>query len=167
MSKNKTNTLLDPYQIQVKTFQEETDSLRVTLVEGGQFIKIPECIIEKKIQTIEVPTIIKQLEIKEIVKEIPIIITKIEKVQEIVKQVEKIEIPTIVKEYEKIYIPVPIKEIQIKEIIKEVPIIQTQIERIEIPKIVKEIEIKDISIWIKIAIVGQFLIPLIHLLIGK
>jgi hypothetical protein len=171
LSKNPNHSLLDPGQIKVKTFNEENDSVRVTIIEGGDFIRIPEAIVERKVQIekIEVPVIIKELEIKEISKDVIVQKVIFEKIPEIIRevQIEKIEVPIVITEYEKINIPVPIKELEIKEIIREVPIVQTKIERIEVPVIVKELEFVEMSNWIKLLIVSQLIVSIINMIIHK
>lgn len=119
--KNSNISNADPHQMYNRIFDDKTDSFRMQLV-GGQMpeIKLPDT-FKMDLNTIEIPVIVKEIEIREI------------KVPEIVKQYEilKVEVPVIVKE----------TEIKIIEI--EKPIIITEIKVIEIekPVIVKEIQV--------------------------
>ncbi len=108
-------TNLDPNQIVQRTYDEENNAQRFILVGSGlpetirsiaspvqnlttidvKEIHIPEII--REVQTIEVPIIIREVEIKEV--QVPVIVKEIE--------IKTIEVPVIVK------------EIEIKEVIRE------------------------------------------------
>lgn len=122
----------DPSQIIQREFDEQLDAKRVVIV-GGE---MPVFNIQKnlqqevRIERIEVPQIIIQKEIQ---------VVEVEKIviqKEV--QIEKIEVPFVVTE--------------IKEVIKEVPVIQHEIRMVEVPVVVKEIQVKDMSKLVKCAI---------------
>lgn len=123
-------TGLDASEIPRYTYDDKNQSSRVTIVAGdlegitdsikaglkdlkidiapqekSQAIEIP--VIIKEVQIVEVPTIVKEIEIKEIEKQVLV-------QQEVLKVIE-IEKPVVVKEFEKIEVPVITvqKEVQI------------------------------------------------------
>lgn len=134
--KNIQLTQLDTDQIHKATFEEAHDAQRVILIGGElkidpstftdavkegfknlniEFPKNPELEIREKpvfipkIERIEIPVIVKEIEYREIEKHI------------IVEKIVTIETPTIIKqiEYREIEKPIIVKEIQTVEIIKE------------------------------------------------
>lgn len=124
--KNRNLSLLDKEQIAVRIFDDEQDAQRVILVgsdiaetikEGLKDFKIEVVQQDKttfpeyKIQTIEIPTIVKEIEIKEIEKQV------------------------IVTEYKFIEKPIIVKEIQIIEVEKAV--VNTEIKTIKVPVLPK------------------------------
>jgi hypothetical protein len=126
---------LDQYQMDNATFDVEKAAWRVSIVDG---IKVENLHItgelgSSKVEIIKVPEIITKTEIKEI--SIPTIISEVH------TRVEKIEVPVIVKEYERVDVPVVSTEVRIIEIEK--------------PVIIKELELKEIPLVIKACIVLQ------------
>lgn len=125
----------DPSQIIQREFDEQLDAKRVVIVGGEMPVfnvqpSINQMQQEVRIEKIEVPTIIVQKELQ---------IVEVEKIliqKEV--QIEKIEVPFVVTE--------------IKEVIKEVPVIQHEIRMVEVPVVVKEIQVKDMSKLVKCAI---------------
>lgn len=117
-----TLTSLDASQIPKYTYDEETRSVRVSIVNSDAMSNLPKVYNNTDIKTIEVPVIIKEF-------------------QEIEKQV-------IVKEQEIKVITVPevIREIEYREIEKPIIIEKIQIVKVEVPVITKEIQVieKDI-----------------------
>ncbi len=108
-------TSLDSNQIPRYSYSEDNRAIRVEVVNGQMNYQAPVQKNEVRVETIEVPVIIKELEIKEIEKQV------------IVQNLQIIRIP----EY--------IKEIEYREI--EKPVYITEIKTVEIPLIVKEKEI--------------------------
>lgn len=119
--KNKNISELDVNQMDRLVFDEKMDANRVVIVNWDQIANaiVPGTIntpldyqnhlknsIPSTIEKIEVPTIIKEQEIKII--EVPHIVIQ--------KEIERVEIPVIIKQYEKIEVPVIVKE---KEIIEK------------------------------------------------
>jgi len=96
----------------------------------------------QRVDRIEVPVIVKELEIREI--QVPVIVKEIE--------------------YREIQVPVIHREIEIVRV--EVPVLvkQVEIQTLEKPVIIKEIEYKDVPNWVKIALVAQFITSIIMLL---
>lgn len=139
-------SLADPNSIVQREFDELLDAKRVVIVGGtlpnfnvqGQAAEQREVQIER----IEVPVIVKEIELR---------IIEVEKVivqREV--QIERVEIPVVVTE--------------VKEIIKEVPVIQHEIKFVEVPVVVKEVQFKEMSKLVKIAIAAQSLAITIMLL---
>jgi hypothetical protein len=95
MAKNEKITLYDVPQLQKRIYEEDNDAMRVSIVKGLENL-VPQ------VQTVEVPTIIKEI----VTEKIPVLIP----------QLEVIQVPTIVKEYEKIEVPVVIEKIVYKDI---------------------------------------------------
>lgn len=117
MPKNENITQLDHKQYTARTFDGDNDAQRVVIVGGeGITIKADVKMPEHNVQIVDIPVIVKQLEVKEIEK------------------------PIIIKEtvFEKIEIPVISEKIKIVEI--EKPIIHTVFQKVEVPVIVKERE---------------------------
>jgi hypothetical protein len=125
---------LDQYQMDNATFDVEKAAWRVSIVDG---IKVENLNLTgelgSKVEVIKVPEIITKTEIKEI--SVPTIISEVH------TKVEKIEVPVIVKEYERVDVPVVSTEVRIIEIEK--------------PVIIKELELKEIPLVIKACIVLQ------------
>lgn len=120
-NKNLNKANLDQGQIWNAIFDSNTDSLRVSVVDGVTLnvdnINIPE------LKTQQVPVVIKEKDIVEV------------KVPEIIKQIQ----------VERIEIPVITKEIQIIEVEKPIIIPEVKIIEIEKPVIIKEVEIKVVE----------------------
>lgn len=76
---------------------------------------------------------------------------------------EIVNVKEIIKE------PVPVDKVVIETKIEriEVPVIvkETVVQKIEVPVIVEKVVLKDLSVWLKACIVGQFLVTAISLLI--
>ena len=116
-------TNADPGQINRRTFEEETDSVRVHIVSGEMpNFKIPE-LKQQEVKIVEVPTTV-------IVKEPQVIETQV-----IVKEYEVLEVQKIVTEYKTIEIPVFTKEVEYKTI--EVPVISTEVVYKDLPNYLK------------------------------
>lgn len=136
MARNELLTSLDPNQINIRTFSEEHDAVRVKLIGSGidsslvaQSIKDgltdalksglkleSNSIPNTEIKVISVPSIIKETVIERI--EVPIITTQYKEIDKhhIIREYEKIEVPVYIPEIKFIDKPVIIKEIEIKEI---------------------------------------------------
>ncbi len=125
---------LDQYQMDNATFDVDKSAWRVSVVDG---IKVENLNLTgelgSKVEVIKVPEIITKTEVKEI--SVPTIISEIH------TTVEKIEVPVIVKEYERVDVPVVSTEVRIIEIEK--------------PVIIKELELKEIPLVIKVCIILQ------------
>lgn len=162
-------TQRDHNQIVAHEHNEEFNAKRVYVVNDQvQSDKTPiqvHCNFER----IEVPTIIKEYELKEIEKTIfltekDVQIHRIE-IPVIIKEIEfrdiVREITLVEKEIERIEVPVIVKEIQIERV--EVPIVitKTEIQIIEKPVIIRETEYKDLPKWIRICLVSQIIISII------
>jgi hypothetical protein len=158
-------TLRDPSQIDRYEHEENHDARRVYIV-GGNIpdvrLQVPDIKVnidaEKTVvQTVEVPTIVKE--------------TVIVPVDKIVKEVEKIEVPVIVKDIEKIHIPTILKQTEFQEVQKVVT--ETRVERIEVPvpqivhldKVVTNTEYKDLPKTLLIVIAVQATVSIITSLI--
>lgn len=139
----------DSDQIEKYCFDEENTAKRVVIV-GGDF-KLPEvkldtsdikfpAIPEQK--TIEIPVIVKELEIKEI--QVPQIIIQ----KEI--EIKEIQVPCVITE--------------VKEIIKEVPVYITKTEFIDKPVIIKEVEYKSLPKSLIICLAAQAIGSILMLL---
>ncbi len=124
-------TQLDANQIPRYSYDEENRAVRVSIVNGTSDFQAPvqkiqqagasriEYITVPTVERIEVPVIIKELELKTI--EIPVISVKTE--------VQIVEVPFY------------IREIEYKTIEIEKPVYITEIKTVEIPLIVKEKEL--------------------------
>lgn len=138
------HTLRDSNQISSAEHYEEYDAKRVYIVNG-------------EMPTINIPEIkMPELKIPEIQKvEIPVIVKEI--------QVEKIEVPVIIKETEikevQTQIVVVDKQLQIERV--EIPVVQKEIEIIEKPVVIKEY--KDLPKWVSIVLVAQALASILML----
>lgn len=133
-------TNLDPHQIIKYSFDESNNAQRVVIVGEGfnptynvtanssgeipKVIEVPHIIKEVQIKELQIPTIIKEIEIKEV------------------------QVPTIVKEVQIKEIQVPIVTQKIEIIEKPVIIKETEFKTIEIPIIVREVEIKEIEKYV-------------------
>lgn len=110
---------LDQYQMDNRTFDDEKDAWRVSIVDGitltADSINLPEQ------KVIEVPVIVKEAEIHQI--NVPVIVKEV--------QIERVEVPVVVKETVYVDKLVVVPEIKIVEIEK--------------PVIIKEIEYKIIE----------------------
>ena len=129
-------TQLDMDQCTKRTFDETNWATRVVLV-GGENLTINADVKQsenQKIQVIEVPVIVKEVEYKEI--QVPQIIEKVE--------------------YRTIEVPVLIKETEYKEIIKEVIVEVPKFEVITIEKPVIVVEYRDVHIPFVIEKYKQF-----------
>lgn len=131
----------DSTQVNIYEHDQEKDAKRVIIV-GGEMPKFDIALPEQKIQTIEVPVIVKELQFKEVDR---IIIQK-------ELQIEKVEIPVIIQKTEVITIekPVIVKEIEFKEVEKQVIVYRT--------------EYKDLTKWVSALLAIQVLTSIILLL---
>lgn len=121
---------LDPYEMDDRTFDEKNDSWRVSVVDGitlnAESINLPEIKFPEQ-KTIEIPVVVKQLEIQQI--NVPVIIKELQivEVEKLVHQVEykTIEVPVVIREVQVVEIekPVIVKEIEIKVVEKTIPVI--------------------------------------------
>ncbi len=145
-----------------------------TIVAQTQIQPVDKIVLQTDVQTVQVPQIITQ--------------TQIEQVDKIVTQVQVVEIPVITKEIQIVEVPIPVKtiefvnvpvihtKVEIKEvekilIQKEIQIeyvdrivYQPEILKIEVPVYMDRIQYKEISMFIKGAIVATPLIFLIALI---
>ena len=124
INKNPNKANLDSGQMYNAVFDGENESFRVSVIDG----------LELKVENLSIPEL-KMPEIKEI------------KVPEIIRQVQIIEIPTIIKETitQTIEVPVVVKEIEFQIVEKPIYITEVKLVEIEKPVIVKETEIKVIE----------------------
>jgi hypothetical protein len=143
-------TQLDVNQIHTRVYDEDAEAQRVIVINGN----FPNNNNESssgsiKIETIEVPVIIKDLEIKEVDKIITIPELKIIEVQKVLQdtktEVIRVEVPQIIIQ----------KEVQIIEV--EKPIIIREVQNVTIP----EFKFPE---WVKYAI-GAYLLMNLGLLI--
>lgn len=128
----------DPNQIAQYEHDDAIGAKRVVIVGGiiPEFkINVPQASVAPTIQTIEIPTIVKELEIREIEKQVV--------VKEI--QYQEIQVPFIQTEIKVIEVPKYITHTEVKTV--EVPVILTQVEYRE----------KDLPLWLKICIAAQIL----------
>lgn len=157
--KNNNLTLLDPNQIQQLQYDQDHDAQRVIIVGDNGSRQIADTIKESlkdiKIEIpeqkqqesliISVPTIVKEIEIREVEKTILIPDYKVFEVEKtiVIPQIKIVEIekPIIVPEYRTIETPIIVRE--------------QQIERIEVPVIVKQNE--PMSTFIKTILIIQTL----------
>ena len=118
--KNARLTHFDPNQMANLAFDGGKDAFRVSVVDGitvsVENLNIPELKMgeQLKVQTIEVPNIIKEI--------------------------EKVEVPVIIKEIERVEVPVIIKEVEVITVEKPIIIPEIKIVEVEKPIIVKEIQ---------------------------
>lgn len=146
----------DPNQIVRMGFDDDQRAQRVILI-GGEMPEIkmgsPQSV---RIERIEVPTIIKEIDIREVKVASQIIVQK-----EI--QIERIEVPQIIiqkeLQIERVEIPIIVKEFV--EIIKEIPIVQHEVKFIEKEVYVDRIVQKDLPKWIKFALVTQVMVSIL------
>jgi hypothetical protein len=121
---SRTLSQLDPSQIVRHTFDEESESQRVSIVGGNvvlnadvkipesKTIEIPKIVTETRVERVEVPVIIKEIQVLEV----PTIVTE--------TRIERVEVPVIVKEIEIVTLP---ERIINKEVPVEVKVIEYQI----------------------------------------
>ena len=124
--KNNNKSILDYNQVVMHMFDQEYDAQRVNIVNGGAQLaeSIKDSLKDMKFEVDQDKVIeaIKTIKLEQPAPQIQYIVQK---------EYEKIEIPTIVKEFD-------IKEIQ-------VPVIVTETKTIEIPVIVPEVRIVEIE----------------------
>lgn len=137
-------TLRDANQIVSAEHYEELDAKRVYIVNGEMpTINIPEIKFPElklpEMQKIEVPVIIKEIQIERI--EVPIVVKEIE-IKEIQNQVVVVD-----------------KQLQIERV--EIPVVQKEIEVIEKPVIITQY--RDLPKWVGIALMVQVLTSLLML----
>jgi hypothetical protein len=140
----KTMSEFDSNQITRLGFDDELSAHRMVLVNAPRFtesVNNLDAPASTKIERIEVPVPIKELEIREI--HIPVIVKEIE--------IKEIQVPVIVKEtvIERVEVPVIIKE----------SVTNTENKQLDI-----QVVEKDLPNWIKIVIAAQFLTSILMLL---
>jgi hypothetical protein len=135
-------TLRDANQIVSAEHYEEHNAKRVYIVNGEMptinvpEIKIPEIKLPE-MQKIEVPVIVKEVQIEKI--EVPVIVKEIE-IKEVQSQVVVVD-----------------KQLQIERV--EIPVVQKEIEVIEKPVIITQY--KDLPKWVGIVLIVQVLTSLL------
>lgn len=124
ISTNENLSHFDPEQISGLTFDNSRDAMRVTLVDGlkltADSINMPEIKFPEQ-KVIEIPVIVKELDVRQV--NVPVII----------KETQVIEVPKIITEYKTIEVPVVIREVQVIEVEKPIVIKETEIKVIEKP----------------------------------
>lgn len=156
MPKNSKYSTLDIGQIKTYSFDEDNDAQRVVIVgsEGLTFnfdkvdLKMPE------VQQSQV--VVKELEIKEIEKQVIVPF----------ETVKIVEVPTIVKEVQVIEVEKVIEKIVYKEV--QIPVVTKEIQILEIPKYLEKVSIQivpTVSLWYKVAMGVMLVITLGSILI--
>ena len=117
----------DPFIITQREHDPVLGAKRVVIVGGEMpsFNVQGSTSTDTKIQIVEVPTIVKETQIVEVEK----VIVKTE------VQVVQVEVPVIIE--------------KIVEVIREVPVIQHEIKMVEVPIIVREVQIREMSNLVK------------------
>ena len=133
----------DPHQIVQREFDEELNAKRVVIV-GGEMptfnVQAGSSSSEVRIERIEVPVIVKEVQIVEIEK---IILQK-------ELQIERVEIPIVIE--------------KIVEVIREVPVVRTEVQVIEKPIVVKETQVQELSNIVKVFLAVNSLATIILLI---
>lgn len=163
---NKTQSQSDALSIWQRSFDEETDSLRVQVINGNnvsvnaqkesQIVKVEVPVFQDRLQVerIEVPVIVKEIEFKDIEKHIiiehsSVQLIEIDKVI-VTEKIVKVEVPVIVEKIVTVEIPTIIEKVVIKEIVKEV--------------IVEKKEMEKFPTWLIVCIISQTVLSLITLI---
>lgn len=135
--KNENQSLLDPIQMQKHVFDASNDANRVIIVNSDFALAIKDSLKDLKVE-VTASQSQQDVQIKEI--QVPVII----------KEIEIKEVPVIVKETEfrEIEKPFTIRELQIVEVEKPVIVKEIQIIEIEKPILIKEKQSPDLVLRI-------------------